>query len=1128
MSSIFHLYTCNNLTDLARCYVHHRRQYPRAFMPADLFVPEQVTVPTKGMAVWLEQFLVQQDEIVINLQFPYIRDKVNELLNHHFQGEADFRPELFTPEVMTWRIMAILKQSLGDFPTLERYLQARADSDDDLTDLRLYHLALRIAQVFDQYIVYKPDMLSQDIWPENNDWQQALWRKLCQSEGREITGPADKVCDFLRLPSNQLPQGLPPQTIFGVSVMSPIFLNFFKKLSCTTEVHFFYLNPCDEFWADQKSRWAHTAVDEPDEIDEHFENTLLGDFGQQGRQFFKAILDLDYDIDERTWEEETPAGQDPGDDAPATTLLNRIQHAIRTRTTPEPTPLGATDDSITVHNCHHSLRQVEILHDHLLALLKTNRYCFNDILVMAPDIAQYAVTIQAVFDQGPLQHCYAIGDRSVRHANRLAEAFLSILEISASRYELSRILKLLDSPALRRRFHFADQDVTTLRSWFSACRICWGFDAEDRRDLLDFSFANYSWRQGLDRLLLGLALEEDDDVGPALGQLHPLSLADTQEYMTLLGSFCTFLQQLRQFAENTETSRTIKDWKDILGSLLEDFFAADSDSAQDYGLMRKTVAELYSTIDLSEYRSEPIPFPVIKAALSGALESAAPYSPFLNGKITFCSLTPMRSIPCKVIAMLGMDEDQFPRTIAIPGFNLIAKELESSFRSRQLEDRYLFLEALLSASDKLLFYYHGQDEHRRRDYLPSTAITELLEFAQKITSTPNLNKALVQEHRLQAFDPHYFGLRTLPEEGFLRQPFSFHQPNASVAKSVGQPATGADVAEGIRNSYQCLVLPPEENADASQPIAVTLAELEKFFINASQVFLVKRLGFPPPEWDDDSASDFEPFRLDRLEETIAVRALARKLRECDDFPALGDKSANQAYNDLLARNAIPVGDLGWFVFQSLRQKAWIADPGFRAAWRNQERHSLAVPFDAVPQDLSTLLPAAPPTAPRPLRTVILTGSVEAAPDLGGITDCCFSTPHGKHLIRFYFRHLLLTATGGGRDGSRLLGNQTTLTLPGLSQEAATQHLRNLLTCYLAGHCQPLPIFERYSTSIVLNPNTASKEFYDSYRSLGDAADHYVQFLWGNDPTKLPENAAALAGICYAGLNDLTTNETTSA
>jgi len=1093
-------------------------------MSADLFVPEQVTVPTKGMAVWLEQFLVKQNEIVINLQFPYIRDKVNELLNLHFQGEADFRPELFTPEIMTWRIMTILKQSPGDFPTLERYLQAKTDNADDLADVRLYHLALRIAQVFDQYIVYKPDMLSKDTWPENNDWQQALWRKLCQFEGQKITSPADKICDFLPLRNDQLPKDLPPQTVFGVSVMSPVFLNFFKKLSCATEVHFFYLNPCDEFWADQKSRWAHDTVDEPDEIDEHFENTLLGDFGQQGRQFFKAILDLDNDIDERTWEEETPADQAPGNEAPAATLLNRIQHAIRTRTTPMPEPLDDADDSITVHNCHHSLRQVEILHDHLLALLKTNHYRFNDILVMAPDIAQYAVTIQAVFDQGPLQHCYAIGDRSVRHANRLAEAFLSILEIGASRYELSRILKLLDSPALRRRFHFADQDIVTLRSWFSACRICWGFDAEDRQKILDFGFANYSWRQGLDRLLLGLALEEDDDAGPALGQLHPLSLADTQEYMTLLGNFSTFLHQLRQFAENTEKSHTIEAWKSILGSLLEDFFAVDSDSTLDYGLMRKTVAELCSTIDLSEYRSVPIPFPVIKAALSGALESAAPYSPFLNGKITFCSLTPMRSIPCKVIAMLGMDEDQFPRTIAIPGFNLIAEELESSFRSRQLEDRYLFLEALLSASDKLLFYYHGQDEHRRRDYLPSTAITEMLEFAQNITNTPNLNKALVQEHRLQAFDPHYFSLQALPPKGFLRQPFSFHQPNASVAESIDHP-TEADVAEGIRYSYQSLVLPLEEDADANQPIAITLAELEKFFINASQTFLVKRIGFPPPEWDDDNASDFEPFRLDSLEETVAVRALARKLREYDDFPGLGDKSANQAYNDLLARNAIPVGDLGWFVFQSLRQKAWIADAGFRQAWRNQERHSLTATFDDVPQDLSTLLEAAPPAA---RRTVILTGNVEAAPDQGSITDCCFSTPHGKHLIRFYLRHLLLTAAGSGRNGSRLLGNQTMLTLPGLDRRTATQHLRNLLTCYLVGHYQPLPIFERYSSSIVLNPNNANKEFYDSYQRLGDAADPYVQFLWGKDATKLPENAATLGEVCYAGLKDMTTNEMTSA
>lgn len=1134
MSPIFHLYTCNNLTDLARCYVHHRRQNPRGFMPDDLFVPEQVTVPTKGMAVWLEQFLVQHNEIVINLQFPYIRDKVNELLNGHFQADPDFHPELFTPAVMTWRIMALLKQSPRDFPALEHYLQAKAADAGESPDLRRYQLALRIAQVFDQYIVYKPDMLRDDAWPEGNGWQQPLWHRLCQHDGRKISSPADKIVAFLHQNNDQLPQNLPPQTVFGVSIMSPVFLNFFKKLSRTTEVHFFYLNPCDEFWADQKSRWSRAAVTEPDELDEHFENTLLGDFGQQGRQFFQAILELDNDIDERTWEgtpETADAGSDPdqGSPAPASTLLGRIQHAIRTRTTPAPAPLADQDDSITVHNCHHALRQVEILHDHLLALLKTHPYRFNDILVMAPDIAQYAITIQAVFDQGPLHNCYAIGDRSVRHANRLAEAFLSILEISASRYELSRILKLLETPALCRRFHFTDKDILTLRSWFGACRIRWGIDAEDRRKIINVPFANYSWRQGLDRLLLGLALEKDDDAAPALGQIQPLNLADSNENMVLLGNFCAFLNRLRQFAEDTEKPHAITEWQTILGRLLEDFFAADSASVSDYGLMRQTVADLCTAVAHSEYQPEPIPFPVIKAALSGAVESAAPYSPFLNGKITFCSLVPMRGIPCKVIAMLGMDEDQFPRTVANPGFNLIAEELESTFRSRQLEDRYLFLEALLSARDKLLFYFRGQDEHRRRDYLPSTAITELLDFAQKITTTPNLDDTLVRKHRLQGFDPHYFGLHTLPARGFLRQAFSFHAPNARVAAIIGQPTATPPNTEDIRKySYHRLDLPPELLTETPQTLDVTLAELEKFFANPSQAFLVRRMGFPSPEWDDDNVSDFEPFRLDQLEETVAVRVLARKLRENNTFPDFADKSTNQAYNDLLARNVIPVGDLGWFVFQIMQQKAWIADPAFRQAWREQKKHCLTVTFADVPQDLSALLVTEPPTTPLPRRPVILTGNVEAAPDQSGITGCCFSNPNGKHLIRFYLRHLLLAATGGGNSSSRLLGRKTVLSLPSLDQDTAGQHLRNLLTCFLAGHHQPLPIFEHYSTSLVLNAKTAPKEFYDRFQHRGDAADPYVQFLWGNDPAKLPESTATLAEICYAGLKSMTTNETTPA
>ena len=204
----------------------------------------------------------------------------------------------------------------------------------------------------------------------------------------------------------------------------------------------------------------------------------------------------------------------------------------------------------------------------------------------------------------------------------------------------------------------------------------------------------------------------------------------------------------------------------------------------------------------------------------------------------------------------------------------------------------------------------------------------------------------------------------------------------------------------------------------------------------------------------------------------------------------------------------------------MRQRP-IEDSGFRQAG-SQKRHSLTATFDDVPQDLSTLLETAPPATPS--QSVILTGSVEAAPNLGGITDCCFSTPHGKHLIRFYLRHLLLAATGGGKDGSRLLGNQTKLTLPGLSQEAATQHLRNLLTCYLIGHYQPLPIFERYSTGIVLNPNTADKEFYDSYRGLGERPTHTCNSS-GNG-NKLPERRRH-GGDLLCRPENMTTNETTS-
>jgi len=232
-------------------------------------------------------------------------------------------------------------------------------------------------------------------------WQAELWRQLRQ--GKPLNHPVfafpalSPADEGLKSRAHLLPHRV---SIFGVSFLPPTYLRLFAALSSFMDVNFFLLNPCQEYWGDilsarETSRYlARHGADNLSLTDLHLEegNSLLASLGKQGREFFDQ------------WGAEiadhaSPPVEtfiDPGQDTLLHLLQRDILHLEGKRR--QRHVIAPDDQSLQIHACHGPLREIEVLQDLLL-------HCFRldpslkptDILVMAPDMGQYAPIVQALF-----------------------------------------------------------------------------------------------------------------------------------------------------------------------------------------------------------------------------------------------------------------------------------------------------------------------------------------------------------------------------------------------------------------------------------------------------------------------------------------------------------------------------------------------------------------------------------------------------------------------------------------------------------------------------------------------------------------------------------------------------------
>lgn len=848
---------------------------------------EIIVVQSRGMERWISMMLASRLGLWANCRYPF----PNALVEEVFRTLLPDIPEqsAFDPKTTTWRIMKLLPSLLArtEFASLRTYL------GDGVGDLKRLQLSERIADSFDQYVTFRPGMIFQWEQGKGRHWQAVLWRELVKTATTmHRAALATAFLDALASPGPEI-QNLPERlSIFGISALPRFHVEILAGLSRFTRVNLFLMNPCREYWGDILSDRAMRGVLDREgkgigrQEELHLEkgNALLASMGILGRDFFNLINEFS--------SEEVSFFQEPDEG----TLLSWLQSDIlNLRNKGEGSEgkktIGADDRSIQIQSCHSPMREVEVLRDHLLSIFEHDPSLLpKDILIMTPHIERYAPYIQAAFDV-PVNDSqripFTVADRTVSKESELVKTFLGVLDLCGSRFGASEVCSLLESSPVRRKFELTEGDLDHILTWVKETRIRWGIDGRTRAAAGVTPYEENTWKAGLTRLLLGHAMCGGNE--RMFNGILPYDQIEGEQTL-VLGKFAEFADQLFRYVSSLESPRTLTAWAEVLSDLLGRFFMPDEETEGEMQLLRQTLQELGNRETLSGFEDK-VDLTLITWYVRSTLKQKGFGAGFISGGVTFCALVPMRSIPFRFVGLLGMNYDDYPRQSRSVGFDLLAKYPRSGDRSRRNDDRYLFLEALLSARERLYISYVGQDIQDNSPLPPSVLVSELMDYIEQGYSIPGnrIEDHVVTRHRLHAFSPEYFKEST--------KLFSYSEENYRVAHSVltSRKPLRPFIAKGL------------------SPAGVEWKTIDvdtfcAFWENPCKFLVTKRLGIYL-RGKDTGVEDSEPFDLSPLETYQLGKMMVERRLSGSDLQSL--------FSVAKAQGRLPHGNVGKCTYEAL-------------------------------------------------------------------------------------------------------------------------------------------------------------------------------------------------------------------
>ena len=1042
---MFYLYQSNRLETLAALFAHIQKFKPLK----SALQPEQIIVQSQGMRRYLNTCLARDLGVAANLAFSLPAGLTWKLMKKLIPGIPELSP--FAPEVMRWRLLDLFRseafRNTAEFEDVRNVLQDYLGSGESAD----YQLAGQLADIFDQYLVYRPQWI--DAWQQgrllglgsDEIWQSKLWRYL--DDGRQSALHRVALWEKLleSLSSDKLPERY---FVFGISTMAPMYLQLLHKLSEHCDVFVFALNPSGMHWGNViEAAKILKGGGDPDLTQAG--HPLLASLGKQGRDFFDFLNEMEI--------EETPVFEEGSRD----TLLHALQTDIQNLDMPSEKAgnINTDDGSIRIVSAHSPLRELQILKDKLLKILHEHPdWQPHDIAVLTPNIESYTPFIEAVFGQaqpGAQALPYSVSDVKISRRQPLFHALSCLFDLLESRFEVDKVLVLLETAPVLRRFGLTEDDLPLLHDMVADLNVRWGLDGEMRGGTDQL----FTWKQAVERMILGWMLPEGDN---PMWQDVSAWYADVNQ-TAMFGRFTAFIESLTDIVRIWRQPATVDEWVGRCRDLLKTLFQAEADDQNAVQNLENEWVKWQEESTLAGFFGQ-LPQQTVIRHIRRFLDSESEAG-FLRSGITFCSMVPMRSLPFKVICLLGLNDGDFPRNTKAAVFDLIAKHPAKGDRARRDDDRYLFLEALISAREILYLSYIGRDIRKDEELAPSSLLGELIDTVAAMTGigSRQLAENWIEQHPLQPFSHRYF---------------------QTGSRSNGIFSTRTDYAEALEcpsGQSQPFFDNPVESCE---PVAEIGQEaFVRFWRNPVKAWLQQQLSWSEP-YIDEAWEPAEPFEPQHAEQIAEIYIEAR--REGQDF--------SQTAARIGAESLLPSGELG---------RLWQQD------------------FQTAAKQIDTAVLNSPKLPPLsyaiPSDGQILKGS------LGNLYRCgqvfyAYGKPNAPQRVAFLLEHLIFCAVMPSEAETLqtfIVRSGETEVLAGIVQDRALQLLSEWIAFFNIGQNRPLPFFAK--TSLAAAETLAEKTdweaalkkaqtvYYGSKVSKGqkDYTEVALVFGGGEEPLEQP-------------------------
>ncbi len=921
-----------------------------------VLAPKIILVESTGMQHWLNMQIAQHSGIAMNLSFPMPTRFVWQLCRDILGDDKVPLQSPYKREVMQWRIEELLASPAfieqGFDAKLEMYWHSQ---DSNTTELKRLDLARLIADTFEQYLMFRPqwlldweagesiasgassDRVNASIL-KHEQWQRWIWLALVKQEPNHPVRLQKNAVEALAKNKHVLPKEI---HFFAINTMAPQTLDFFNQIAKYSDIHFYHLNPCIDYWGDASSDKAIAAKLKQGQIDAWVSqqniNPLLRNLGEQGKDLFNLLSNAsNYEIS--AFDADYPSS------AVGISYLHQVQSQIlqgenggsKATGLASKTNSGAeskNDESIVLRSCHSPLREVQVLHDFLLAKMADDpELAPQDVLVMCPAIEDYSPYIGAIFGKGVRElnrdenkkiPC-SIADRTALDAEPLIAAYMQLLSLPDSRFSVIELMSFLHLPAVMSKFQIQSTDLDMFEHWIERSNIFWGLNKQHRQAVVGSQeqSAFYTWEWGLSRILEGFV--HADNTSILADGCVPVNLLEGQSALAL-GKLIQVIEKLAQYRQTLTQMRTMDEWKAYLLALKDAIFSTADESGNDtyaLHLLSHTLGQFFEHVDMAKHydktdaAAKKWSYLSIRNALKQSFSSPDSRNHFMTGQVTFCSMMPMRSIPFKIIAILGLNDDGFPRKNSQIDIDLIPQlGRKIGDRSRRGDDRYLFLEAILSARKTLYLSYQGRSVKDNKVKEPSLVLSEFTDYIgnqfgevvgqceqQSLHPFSTENYAALPIRKVQqSYDAGWYRLMMLIHQ---------NQIKASRESSIEQAAY-------------------DENTSVQAPISLSMNDLVRFYKDPVKAYANQVEGLYLDEVQP-KILDVEPFVVNHLDKYSVIHFCTEELQKMNAHDKLEPVNSGSPIQ-LLQQRLLGSGDIPRDEVNRATLNEWISQSHVLAA-----------------------------------------------------------------------------------------------------------------------------------------------------------------------------------------------------